>query len=308
MKRPPVFARTLARSATGSSAGVPVLPSTRLGGPMPWIIAIMVALCVLATGGALALANFAARSQAGLEGGLTVQIGEADPAVRDRQARAAAEVLAANPDVASVRVVPKDELEQLVEPWLGTDAGSEMLALPALIDARLANGAGDAAFERLRAALAQAAPDARIDAQAEWLGPVFGAIRALRWLAIALIVLLTLASAAAVWLAARNAFDTNRATIEIVHHLGAGDAQIARLFQRSVLVDAVLGGFLGLGMGALALALIGGRFAALGSGAVDNGAFGLLDWVLVGLVPVAMAGVALLTARRTVLTRLERML
>lgn len=308
MTRPPVLARALAHSGKEGAASAPVLPSTRLGGPMPWIIAIMVALCVLATGGALALANFAARSQAGLEGGLTVQIVEADSAVRDRQARAAAEVLSASPAILSVRVVPENELQQLVEPWLGKDAGSDALALPALIDARLAGGADASALERLRAALAQAAPAARIDAQADWLGPVFGAIRALRWLAIALIVLLTLASAAAVWLAARNAFDANRATIEIVHHLGAGDAQIAKLFQRSVLTDAALGGALGLGFGALALALIGGRFAALGSGAVDNGAFEPLDWVLVALVPVAMAGVALLTARRTVMTRLERML
>ena len=308
MKRPPVLARALARNGGDGASGLPVLPSTRLGGPMPWIIAIMVALCVLATGGALALANFAARSQAGLEGGLTVQIVEADPAARDDQALRAAEVLAADPSIASVRVVPKAELERLVEPWLGKDAGSDAFALPALIDARLVEGADQAALDRLRAALARKAPAARIDAQADWLGPVFGAIRALRWLAMALIVLLTLASAAAVWLAARNAFDANRATIEIVHHLGAGDAQIARLFQRSVLVDAALGGALGLGFGALALALIGGRFAALGSGAVDNGAFAPLDWVLVALVPVAMAGVALLTARRTVLTRLERML
>jgi cell division transport system permease protein len=308
MKRPPVLARALARNRGDDAPSLPVLPSARLGGPMPWIIAIMVALCVLATGGALALANFAARSQAGLEGGLTVQIVEADPAVRDAQARKAAEILSADRSVASVRVVPKAELERLVQPWLGKDAGSDALTLPALIDARLVEGADKTALERLRASFAQAAPAARIDAQADWLGPVFGAIRALRWLAMALIVLLTLASAAAVWLAARNAFDANRATIEIVHHLGAGDAQIARLFQRSVLVDAALGGALGLGFGALALALIGGRFAALGSGAVDNGAFGPLDWVLVALVPVAMAGVALLTARRTVLTRLERML
>lgn len=287
---------------------MPVLPSTRLGGPMPWIIAIMVALCVLATGGALALANFAARTQAGLQGSLTVQILEVDRAEGARQAQAAAKMLGANPAIAAVRVVPEDELRNLVEPWLGASAGSEELALPVLIDVQMADEAGSSAIENVKASLARLAPAARIDAQAAWLGPVFGAIRALRWLALALIVLLTMASAAAVWLAARNAFDTNRATIEIVHHLGAGDAQIASLFQRSVLADAIIGGMLGLGFGAAALAVIGARFAAVGSGAVDNGSLSPIDWVLVALVPVAMAGVALLTARRTVITRLERML
>ena len=47
---------------------------------------------------------------------------------------------------------------------------------------------------------------------------------------------------AAVWLAARNALGGNRDTIEIVHLLGGSDAQIARIFQRSILADAVIGG------------------------------------------------------------------
>ena len=275
---------------------------------MPWVIAIMVALTVLATGGALALANFAARSQAGLEGGLTVQIVEADAATRGAQARSAAAILASQPGVAAVRTVPDDELARLVEPWLGETAKSDAVALPALIDVRLAAPVSDALLAQLRAALTRAAPAARLDPQADWLGPVFGAIRALRWLALMLIALLTLASSAAVWLAARNALDANRPTIEIIHHLGAGDAQIARIFQRSVLVDAGLGGALGLALGAAALALLGTRFAALDSGLVENGALSAIDWLLVALVPVIMTGVALLTARRTVMGRLGRML
>lgn len=310
MKVPPVFARAKARAhpLRADPRGGQILPASRLGGPIPWVIAIMVALSVLAAGGALALANFAARAQAGLEGGLTVQIVEADRAARSVQTRAALDVLARDTAVASVRLVPEDELAKLVEPWLGAAAGSDALTMPALIDVRLAAPADDRTLAALRGALARVAPAARLEAQADWLGPVFGAIRALRWLAMALIVLLTLASAAAVWLAARNAFDANRETIEIVHHLGAGDAQIARLFQRSVLADAALGGALGLALGAAVLALLGMRFSALESGMVDSGALAPVDWLLVALVPVIMTGIALLTARRTVMPRLGRML
>ena len=309
MSRGDGLARVLRRS-TGSWAGptAQVLPATRLGGPMPWVIAIMVALTVLAAGGALALANFAARSQAGLEGGLTVQIVEADAAARTEQAQRAVAVLARDAGVAEVSPVPEDELSRLVEPWLGATAKSDAVALPALIDVRLTGPASDTTLARLKGALARAAPSARLDAQVDWLGPVFGAIRALRWLALMLIVLLTLASSAAVWLAARNALDANRQTIEIVHHLGADDAQIAGIFQRSVLVDAALGGALGLALGAAVIALLGSRFAALESAMVENGALSPTDWLLVALVPVIMTGVALFTARRTVMTRLGRML
>jgi cell division transport system permease protein len=308
MRVPPVFTRALERAGGTGIGGAHVLPAARLSGPMPWVIAIMVALCVLAAGAALALANFAGRAQSGLEGGLTVQIAVADASERDAQARAAAALLARHPDVAAIRTVPEAELERLVEPWLGDAAGSGALVLPALIDVKLAQGAGAAAPARIEAALAEISPAARVDAQAGWLRPVFEAVRALRWLALTLIVLLTAAGAAVVWLAARNAFDANRPTIEIVHHLGAGDRQIAQLFQRSVLVDTALGGLVGLALGAAALVVLGGRFAALDAGVVNSGALAPRDWLLIALVPVLMTLVALFTARRTVLTRLGRML
>ena len=310
MRTPPVFARALQLGRGGLTGGsaAQVLPATRLNGPMPWIIAIMVALTVLAAGGALALANFAERTRAGLEDGLTVQIVEADPAMRDAQARRAADLLARYPGVSAVRAVPPAELAQLVEPWLGDTARSDAVTLPALIDVTLAARADDTSVARMRAALTRVAPAARLDRQADWLGPVFDTIRALRWLALMLVVLLTAASAAAVWLAARNAFDANRATIEIVHHLGAGDSQIAGIFQRGVLVDSALGAMLGATLGAGMLALLAGRFAALQSGLIESGSFSPLDWLGVALVPVAMIGVALLTARRTVMARLGRML
>lgn len=303
-----MIAPILKRTRRGGAHPAQVLPATRLGGPMPWVIAIMVALTVLATGGALALANFAERTRAGLEGGVTVQIVEPNAAARADQVQRAAALLARRPGVGSVRPVPQDELARLVEPWLGEAARSGGVTLPALIDVTLTKPATEAEVAQLRAALARIAPAARVDAQADWLGPVFDSIAALRWLAGLLIVLLTAASAAAVWLAARNAFDANRATIEIVHHLGAGDDQIARIFQRSVLVDAALGAALGALLGALVLALLGVRFAALQSGAVESGSLSPLDWLGVGVVPVAMIGVALVTARRTVMARLGRML
>ncbi|MBX9897869.1 MAG: cell division protein [Qipengyuania sp.] len=310
MRAPSVFARAIGRGQAGlaGARAARVLPATRLGGPMPWVIAIMAALTVLAAGGALALANFAERTRAGLEGGLTVQIVEADPAARDGQAARAAQALARQPGVASVRPVPRDELARLVEPWLGEAAQSDAVALPALIDVALAGPADEARLSRLRSELARVAPAARLDPQADWLGPVFETIRALRWLALTLIAMLTAASAAAVWLAARNAFDANRETIEIVHHLGGNDTQIAGIFQRSVLIDSALGAVLGAVLGAAVLVLLGERFGALQSGVVESGSLSTLDWLGVALVPVVMVGVALLTARRTVMVRLGRML
>jgi cell division transport system permease protein len=235
---------------------------------------------------------------------------EAAPAERDRQAEVALAILRNRDDVAEVRRVPDAELEDLIEPWLGEAAGTadEAIPIPALIDARLRGPVTAARLEALRAQLAASVPSAKVDAQAGWLAPVFQAISSLQWLAIGLVLLLAATSAAAVWLAARSALGSNRDTIEVVHLLGGTDRQIARIFQRSIAVDALVGGVVGLLLGLIALVLLGRQFAALGSGMIAGGGLGLADWAAIGAIPVAGVLIAMLTARVTVLAALRRML
>ncbi len=282
---------------------------TRLSGPMPWVIAIMVALTVIAAAAGLSLHNTASAATAELRDGVTVQIVEAEPESRGKQARAAVARLREIPDIVSVRLVPQADVDALIEPWLGADNGAgAMIPVPALIDARLGGPATPARLAELREALRAAAPAARVDAQSSWLKPVFGAIESLQWLALALVALLGFAMAAAVLLAARTALGNNRETIEIVHLLGGTDAQIARIFQRSIAIDAAAGGVLGLALGLVAVLFLGRRFAALGAGLVDSGALGWADWSLLCAIPLAGAVLAVLTARLSVLRALRRIL
>ncbi len=294
----------------GSSGDARLLPESRLTGPMPWVIAIMIALTVVAAAGGLALRNMANTASADLEGGVTVQIVSAAPAERNRQALAAVTALRAAPGVVSAQPVAQEDLNALVEPWLGTRPGDDLEALPipALIDVRLGTGATPEQLTALRAQLAKVAPAARIDAQAGWLTPVFGAIDALQWLASGLITLLAAATIAAVLLASRNALSNHRETIEVVHMLGGTDRQIARVFQRSMAFDAAAGGLAGLVLGVITIAVLGRQFAPLGSGMAGSAVLGWLDWIVIVLIPLLGIGLAVLTARLTVLTALRRML
>jgi len=287
-----------------------LLQQARFAGPMPWVIAIMMALTVMAAGAGLALSNLAANARAEIAGGITVQIVEAAPAERNRQAEVALALLSNRDDVNSVRRVPDAELAALLEPWLGelSGEGEEAVPTPALIDARLKGELSSDRLAALRRLLTAAAPAARIDAQAGWLAPVFQAIASLQWLAIGLVALLAATSAAAVWLAARSALGSNRDTIEIVHLLGGTDGQIARLFQRSIAADAAIGGVVGLLLGLIALFLLADRFAGLGSGMIAGGGFGLFEWAVIGALPLAGIALAVVTARITVLAALRRML
>lgn len=95
MRLPPAFSGSIAqrlRSISGEAVGA-LMPQGRLAGPMPWVIAIMVALTVIAAAAGLALSNTARNAADALSGGVTVQVVEADAVERDRQAKAAARVI-----------------------------------------------------------------------------------------------------------------------------------------------------------------------------------------------------------------------
>lgn len=297
----------LARRFSGL-AGDKLLPQARMAGPMPWVIAIMIALTTIAAAGGLALANVAGQARGDLSGAVTVQIVEAAPLARDRQAAAAAALLRSLPVVAEVRRVPDEEIAELLDPWLGDAAGKGAIAVPALIDVRLRGPATGDTLRNLRRDVRDAAPAARIDAQAGWLKPVFAAINSLQWLAAALIVLLVLSGLAAVWLSARSALGANRDTIDVIHHLGGTDAQIARIFQRSVSIDAAVGALAGFALGLGVVLLLGRQFADLGSGMIADGGLGWKDWLIISLIPITGVALAGLTARLTVLAALRRML
>ncbi|MHA7820985.1 MAG: cell division protein FtsX [Erythrobacter sp.] len=289
-----------------------LLPQTRFGGPIPWVIAILIALVVVAAAGGLSLRNLAENARADLSDAVTVQIAEADAASRAAQADAAAQALSSHPLVTSVRLVPEEELEALLEPWLGSAAASEDVPIPALIDVELTRRAAPQELAQLQtvldAALQPLGGTARIDAQSEWLRPVYNALAALQYLALALIALVGFATAAAVWLAARSAFANHRETVEIIHLLGGTDAQVTRVFQRSVVRDAAFGAVVGLVLGLAAVWLLGQQFAALDSGMIAGGGLRWQDWLVIAAIPVGGVLLALITGRITIGFALKSML
>ncbi len=285
-----------------------LLPQTRFGGPIPWVIAILIAMVVVAAAGGLALSNLASSARADLSNAVTVQIVEAEPEKRGRDTERVAEALAGQPLVRSVRVVPEDELSQLLEPWLGDGASSEDLPIPALVDVELTRRAEASEIAALQSYLQETVPGARVDAQSDWLRPVYDALSALQYLALGLIALVAFATAAAVWLAARSAFANHSDTVEIIHLLGGTDAQLTGIFQRSVVRDAAFGGIVGLLLGLAAVWLLGQQFAQLDSGMIAGGGLDWTDWLLIALIPIGGVLLSLVTGRITIAIALRKML
>jgi cell division transport system permease protein len=292
---------------SGGNARNRLLPEGRVAGPMPWVIAIMMFLTVLAGAAGLGLGHGMQSLRADLAGRLTVQVVEADAQTRDETVRRIVARLRALPGVDTVAPVDQARLAEQLRPWLGADMDAADLPIPALVDVALKRGAGDMVAAVTRIAR-QVTPDARVEPHAAFLGPLSGLVGTLALLAGALVLLMAIATGAVVVLAARSAHASHRGTIEILHQLGATDVQIARLFQRRIALDALLGCAVGFVCAIIVIVVVGHRLSATGSDLLR--AVFLPDWAWAALVALPVAGIilAMLAARFTVLRALGRAL
>ena len=274
---------------------------------MPWVIAIMMFLTILAAAAGIGLAGSARTLGQDLDARLTVQLSEPNPGLREVQTR---EMLVGLKRLAAVKtayVVPEAQLNALLTPWLGNEALDNDLPMPALIDVELKRtGAEDIAV--VRELVAMIAPAARVDLQAKWLQPLADLLKSLTWLALGLVTLMTIATSAAVVLAARAALNTHRATIDVLHLLGSSDNQIAGLFQRRIALDALFGGFAGLLLALVVMLLIGERMRALGSELLGSVSLGWGGWALLFFLPLIGVVLSTVSARITVLRALRQIL
>ncbi|HET9399197.1 MAG TPA: FtsX-like permease family protein [Sphingomicrobium sp.] len=225
-----------------------LIPSGGLRGPVPVLIAIMTFVMVVVAAAGLALANTGSVVKSGVERRYSIQI--ADGAARAPAAMAAAR---AQPGVERIAQVPPEALRRTLERWLGPAGRDAELPIPAIIDIDLKPGTDPAAVGK---AVERAVPGAQFVSHRTSLEPLLKALRGLTLLAVGLVLLIALASAAAVVLAARGALDTHRGTIEVMHGIGATDDQVARLFVRQIAIDALLGGVAGAAAAGLIIALI----------------------------------------------------
>jgi cell division transport system permease protein len=284
-----------------------LLPEGRLAGPMPWVIAIMMFLTILAAAAGLGLRHAARSLDANIGNRITIQIVEANPDFREAQAKIAISELEQLAGVRAIRRIEAEEMAQLLEPWLGPGELQKELPIPVMIDVDLTPDAYRR-IDVIRAAVRDVAPSARIDDNGQWLAPLGKLIDALKWLATGLVLLMTGATAATVVLAARAALDTHRGTIEVLHLMGATDIQVARLFQRRIALDALFGGIVGLIAAALVLVLIGNRVGALGSDLLGSAGLPLAAWAMLIVLPIGGVLLAMLVARITILRALGRLL
>ena len=198
--------------------------------------------------------------------------------------------------VAAATLVPEEELDQAVEPWLGSGATKTAVPLPRLIDVTFNPGAlPDLAA--MRARLAELVPGARVEDVSAMGGPDGRDARFVRALAAGTGLVLVLGLLATVAVVTRMSLRQHGDTVDLLRLMGAGDAYVGRQFEQHALAAALRGSIVGFPAAILLLL----AYMAIGRLVPGLGApvLGLrpLDWILLLVIPVLMALLMTLAAR-----------
>ncbi len=275
---------------------------------LPWLIAFMVFLSVMAVAGMLVLNATASKWDRGVRGTMTVQVIPTDDESEDEQRlNAILTGLATSPEIARYDSMDNSRLIRLLEPWVGDVTGSGELPLPRLIDVELKPAAvltADALLKRL----SEKANGISIDDHRVWLDHLVRLIETFEILALVVLLFIVLATIGTIIFTTRTGLAIHREAIEVLHLIGAHDSYIARQFARRAFGLGLSGGVVGL---ALALPTLWGLThlaRSLDDKLLLNIAFGPVHWGLLVALPVGVSLVAMVTAKITVMRTLERML
>ncbi len=244
-----------------TNAQLRILPRDQTAGPLDLMIGVMAFLAALALGASLVADRAAQGWRSGLAGQLTVQIlppltGPAEETL-EKESQSAIRVLQTTPGIAVVTPVSRADALKLVEPWLGADAIVADLPLPRLIDAKITPGES-VDVPALRKNLKAAVPDALLDDHSQWIERLKGLANTVIWSGYGILLLIAVATAAAVTFATRAGLQAHREIVELLHQMGAHPSFISRAFERHYFLSALAASAIGAGIAAIVFVAAGG--------------------------------------------------
>jgi len=288
-----------------------IMPREQGAAPLDVVIGVMAFLAALALGASLIADRAANGWREGLADRLTVQIlppEHGDVQTRLEQETAAAlGIVRATPGIAHAAPLSHDEIASLIAPWIGKDSLVAELPLPRLIDASIVPGQ-EVDLATLSKRLKAAAPDSLLDDHSRWARRLAGLADALVLSAYGILLLIAVATAAAVTFATRAGLNAHHEMVALLHQMGALPGFIARAVEWHYFISALLAATVGAGIAAI-LFLAAGGLEFVGVEAVPflpplSLQLSEIPWLLA--VPLGSSFIAWATARISVLTVVRR--
>ncbi|MGC9269023.1 cell division protein FtsX [Acidiphilium sp.] len=260
---------------------------------LPFMVAAMSFLAALSLAGSIAAGALASHWLSGAQGLMTIEVpNPITPVAANGPLRqdAVLTLLQATNGLSDAHLLSHSDLATLLKPWLGTTAadGTLPIALPAVIVVHASSPAMDATTLGIR--LARVVPGTIVDSGARWADRLAALTTSLRASAAAVLLIVALVAASVVAVAVRAGLSQRREAIEIIHGLGALDADIANQFALRAMRLAASGGLMG---GIVALPVL--AWLGLLSSSFIASAPAVLPSLITALPPVLWASPVMFT-------------
>lgn len=269
-----------------------------------FLAALMTVLCLFSVTASLSLGRLADRWTSGLEDTITIEIPYS--ADRDRKAVKVLDTLKQTEGVLKADLVSKEEMQDLLSPWLGESSDSiDKLPLPALISVQLKER-NDVLVRRIRQMMEAVEPEAHVDAHEKWLSDLLRLTGALNVASLLLLLGIGLVTTLTVAGAVRSRMAIHHTELELLHLMGADDQYIARQFQKYIAFltgRGVIIGFVVSLAAAIGLAFMNRSDSA----ALQGLQLDLLQYLALPVTAAFLFLISILTARHTALKVLRDM-
>ena len=210
------------------------------------------------------------------------------------------------PNINQVSVLSDTEIRALLEPWLGNNVDVELLPIPKLLDVKI-NPNKNFDYKELTIRLSEVSAQASINDHNLWLSRLLKFINSLKVLALTVLILVATASITAIIYAAQTSLNVHKEIINILHIMGATDKYIAINYVKQITQSSIIAGIIGTFIAIPAIIVIGNMAKAIEAGIFNSVTFGIEDWLIIFMLPLATAILVATTAYITIIKTLRNM-
>ena len=268
------------------------------------MVSIAVFLFAVTLAGVLSINSMLTNWNNSILGSLTVQI---MPVNNINQEKAREETLSHQEKVLEFLKISDNQLQMLLQPWLGDGINIQELPTPRLIDVRIKKNA-EIDFPKLAEQLAEVSPLASLDNHKLWLNKLIRFADGLKMLAMSILILVVAITSGAIFYTTQTNLGLHRNIIEILHVMGAKDTYVAQQYAHRDFWIGFVGGIIGLCFAIPTIFMIAGLAEQIEGGIISDARLSFVSWFLICCLPLFSAFISMITAYYTVKRTLEKMM
>ena len=278
------------------------------------MISIAVFLFAVTLAGVLSVNAMLVNWNYSILGSLTVQIIPLNSADRKQaldetleQQQKVVALLEAMPEVSRVVPLSDQQLQKLLNPWLGDGVDIADLPMPRLVDVKLKKDA-NVDYDMLAEKLVTVAPQASLDNHKLWLNKLINLASGLKMLALSVLLLVVGVTSGAIFYTTQTSLGLHKDVIEILHLMGAKDTYIAQQYAFRTAWLGFVGGIIGILVAVPTIFLIARMAQQIQGGIINEMSLSPQGWLAIVCLPLFSSLIAMQTAYYTVKHTLERMM